>query len=401
VTTTRRRYSVRQARLALSLIVEPGDQRLAGLFEQCDPVEAVVALRGGGALPLASVPRAWRERAQAIDQVFDQARRDADAAAMRWVCPGDRDWPTSLDELEHLDPIAHTRGAPLGLWVRGRGSLRIVTEQSLAVVGARACTTYGAECASDMGADLTDRGWTVVSGAAFGIDACAHRGALAMGKPTVAVLACGVDVEYPRAHATLLGRISEDGLVVSEHAPKERPHKNRFLSRNRIIAALTRGTVVIEAAQRSGSLNTLHWADQLGRVTMAIPGPVTSAQSAGVHDCLRQGRAVLVTGAGDVIEEIAPLGQVSGPSDEDVAALRDTDFDLLPPAHRAVLEALEFRASHPFGTLIRRSRLSEDEARRAIGPLHRAGLIERQADGWVLVRRADLEVNRKASQKST
>ncbi len=185
-----------------------------------------------------------------------------------------------LDDLDHVEPLHGATGAPLGLWLRGVGHLAELCEQSVAIVGARDCTTYGAECASDLAADCADAGWTVISGAAYGVDGCAHRGAFLMNAPTVAVLACGADLDYPKAHGALIARIVEMGVVISEQAPGE-PPLNRFLSRNRLIAALTQGTVVIEAAERSGSLNTLNWADQLGRTTMALPGPVTSQQSPG------------------------------------------------------------------------------------------------------------------------
>ncbi|WP_396045225.1 DNA-processing protein DprA [Aeromicrobium sp. UC242_57] len=230
----------------------------------------------------------------------------------------------------------------------------------------------------------SDAGWTVVSGAAYGIDACAHRGAMAMGRPTVAVLACGVDVDYPKSHAALLARIAEEGLVVSEHAPGEPPMKQRFLSRNRIIAGLAAGTVVVEAADRSGSLNTLSWADQLGRVTMGVPGPVTSKASRGVHVSLREGRAILVTAAADVVEELNGLG--GQPAPVEVAT---TEFDRLPAMLRATLDGLDWRTSRSLLELAAVSRLGAREVRDALVVLERQGLASRQGSGWVLARRAD------------
>ena len=229
----------------------------------------------------------------------DQVLAAAAATGQRWVTPGQSEWPESLDDLaafgEDLDPIGGAMGAPLGLWVRGAGRLDELAATAIAVVGARTCTTYGAEVAGDLAADCADAGFTIISGAAFGIDAQAHRGALSLERPTIAVLACGTDVDYPRAHAAMLSRIGAEGLIVSEYPPGTPPLKHRFLARNRLIAGLSLAVVVVEAARRSGSLNTLHWADQLGRATMAVPGPVTSKQSGGTHEAIRNGKSVLVT----------------------------------------------------------------------------------------------------------
>ncbi|WP_208430956.1 DNA-processing protein DprA [Aeromicrobium yanjiei] len=374
----------RQERLALSLVVEPGDVRLRDLLRVHDPGRVLSAVRGEVQLPDEHLPEAWTERARDLADRVDRAMARAESTGLRWVCPGDGDWPTSLADLDHVLSLQGTAGAPLGLWVRGKGSLRALCDQAVAIVGARDCTTYGAEVASDLGADLTDAGWTVTSGAAYGIDGCAHRGALALGRPTVAVLACGADVDYPRSHSALLARIAEDGLVISEQAPGETPLKGRFLSRNRIIAGLSRGTVVVEAAVRSGSLNTLNWADQLGRTTMGVPGPVTSQSSGGVHVALREGKAVLVTSGQDVLEELGGLGaevsQVEGPT---------TAFDALSPAMRSALEGLDWRDARTPGQIATAVRLTGHEVHAALDRLEGLGLASRTSDGWVLVRRAD------------
>lgn len=282
------------ARLALALAAEPGDPRVRDLREHGDVASALREVLGGPS----STPE--------LERALDVARARAEAAGLRWVVPGDPQWPVQLDDLDHLEPLQGIAGSPLGLWLRGGARLDELAARSVAIVGARSCTTYGAEMAGEIAADLASIGHTVISGAAYGIDACAHRGALAVDRPTVAVLACGADVAYPRAHATLLDRIvDEGGLVASEQVPGGTPLKHRFLSRNRIIAALSQGTVVVEAALRSGSLNTLHWADLLGRTTMGLPGPVTSPRSAGVHAAVRGGKAVLVTEGRDVADELA------------------------------------------------------------------------------------------------
>ena len=375
----------RRDRIALSLVVEPGDPRLPVLLAEHEPGRVLSAIQGGAGIPGLRMPDAWTDRAHDLDLRLEECTARAARAGLRWVCPGDRGWPTSLDDLDHVDPLHGATGAPLGLWLRGPGDLGQLAERAVAIVGARDCTTYGAECASDLGADLTDDGWTVVSGAAYGIDGCAHRGALAMGKATIAVLACGADVDYPRSHSTLLDHIAADGLVVSEQAPGQTPLKGRFLSRNRIIAALSLGTVVVEAAARSGSLNTLHWADQLGRVTMALPGPVTSKASGGAHAAVRDGKAVLVTGSKDVLEELGGLG-----ADDSAEPILATEFDLLPPVVRMTLEGLAWRTSRPLDQIAIEARLSEREARKALAFLEQQGLAARSGPGWVLTRRADV-----------
>ena len=211
-----------------------------------------------------------------------------------------------------------------------------MVRRSVAVVGARACTPYGEHVAAEIGAGLADRGWTVVSGGAYGIDAAAHRGALAVDAPTVAVLACGVDVAYPAAHDRLLATVRAVGVVVSELPPGARPTRRRFLDRNRVIAALARGTVVVEAAVRSGALNTAGHAEGLSRTVMAVPGPVTSATSAGCHELLRTRAAALVTDAADVLDQVGDL--VVDASEPRRGEQRP--YDDLTRSHLRVLEAL-------------------------------------------------------------
>jgi DNA processing protein len=184
------------------------------------------------------------------------------------------------------------------------------------VVGARAATTYGCDVASSIAYELAERGVVVVSGAAYGIDGAAHRAALAAGGTTVAVLSSGVDRAYPVGHEALLERIAAQGAVVSEAPPGRHPSRARFLTRNRIIAAMSAGVVVVEAALRSGALNTAHWATQLSTHVMAVPGPVTSAMSAGPHRAVIDRGASLVTDAADVLELVSPVGvgtQAMGP----------------------------------------------------------------------------------------
>jgi len=284
-----------RARLELSLLTEPGDANLQVEVTEASVVEAVE-----------------RRRTPQLAAMVEHALTLADNAGMRWICPGMSEWPGALDDLNHVEPLNGAGGAPWGLWVRGTSRLDDLAGRGVAVVGARSCSTYGADVAGEIAADLADAGFIAISGAAYGIDACAHRGALAMRRPTVAVLACGADRAYPLAHTRLLEQIVDvGGLIVSEQPPGAEPLRHRFLSRNRIIAGLAHGTVVVEAARQSGSLNTLNWADRLGRSTMAVPGPVTSRRSAGSHIAVREGRAVLVTSAEDVLNELETVGVVT------------------------------------------------------------------------------------------
>ncbi len=378
--------SASQDRLALSLIVEPGDPRLRDLLLRHEPGEVLDSLHGREVPEDVPVPDAWAERRGALDRRLSAVVARAEASGLRWICPGDRGWPQALDDLDQADPFHGTAGAPLGLWLRGAGDLAELCGQSVAIVGARACTTYGAECASEVAGDCADADYTVISGAAFGIDSCAHRGALVMRKPTIAVLASGVDIDYPKAHTGLIARIAQSGLIVSEQAPGESPMKGRFLSRNRLIAALTQGTVVIEAARRSGSLNTLHWADQLGRLTMGLPGPITSQQSAGVHAAIRGGEAVLVGSGRDVVEELGGLGAESA----DELVQPSTGFDLLPPAAQRTLDGLDWARSRSLTEIAAGARLAASEVFTSLELLETRGYVTRLDAGWVLARRADV-----------
>jgi DNA processing protein len=301
----------------------------------------------------------------------------------RLVCPGDAEWPAELDALDQLPGgrADAEPGSPLALWVRGTGDLATVLRRAVAIVGSRAATAYGEHLASELAFALAERGWTVVSGAAFGIDAAAHRGSLAGGGPTVAVLAGGVDVPYPAAHADLIEDIARHGVVVSEVPPGSPPFRRRFLTRNRLIAAMSRGTVLVEAGYRSGALNTVRHARGLGRAVMAFPGPVTSAMSAGCHRLLRDHReeAVVVAGVDDVLEEVAPVGQLA-PRDEPTSGQRDGLHELV----RRLLDAMPARS--PVGAALLAQRIGQrpEVVMAMLGPLVVEGLVELRADGYRL-----------------
>lgn len=216
---------------------------------------------------------------------------------MRVIIPETPQWPSQLTDLE--------ANAPAQLWLGGTGHLRLLALRSVALVGARNATAYGVAMAGTLAAELTAAGWLVVSGAAFGIDSAAHRGALAAGGATVAVMAGGVDVPVPRSHAPLLERIADQGLLVAEYPPGTSPRKPSFLERNRLIAALTRATIVVEAGTRSGALNTADWASSIGRPVMAVPGPASSPTSRGTHRLIRDGAATLVRDVEDILAVLA------------------------------------------------------------------------------------------------
>lgn len=366
-------------RVLLTRVIEPGDEAGGRWVREFGIGEVVRRLRAGGAaLPGASGKR-WAglvARAEAA-----RPRRDLEAArdaGVRFVSPGGGEWPGQLDDLGDA--------RPLGLWVRGRPSLRMWALKSVAVVGARACTEYGAHMAATLAAGLAEQGWVVVSGGAYGVDGAAHRGALGAGGATVAVLACGVDRPYPRGHTRLISRIAEQGLVIGELPPGDHPTPSRFILRNRVIAALTRGTVVVEAAQRSGSLVTARAAQRLGRHTMGVPGPATSGLSAGVHDLLR-GEAVLVTDVADVVELVGDIGELA-PDRRGPVLPRD----LLEPATRQVLAALPGRGVARPDEIARSAQTAQDDAIARLYELRALGYVERHGDGWKLTRQAVMSV---------
>ncbi|MFJ4516286.1 DNA-processing protein DprA [Streptomyces sp. NPDC088816] len=363
------------ARVFLSRVLEPGDAVGGRWLRELGAVEVARRLRDGAPRLAGVSDKRWAglcARAARAEPGRDLAA--AREAGVRFVRPGDTEWPAQLDDLGDARPT--------GLWVRGRPSLRIWVLRSVAVVGARACTQYGAHMAAALAAGLAEQGWVVVSGGAYGVDGAAHRGALAAGGATVAVLACGVDRPYPRGHTELISRIAQQGLVVGELPPGDHPTPSRFIVRNRVIAALTRGTVVVEAAHRSGSLVTARAALRLGRHTMGVPGPATSALSAGVHELLRGG-AVLVTDAAEVVELVGDMGELA-PDRRGPVLPRD----LLEPDARQVLAALPARGGATPDEIARDARTTTDDAIAKLYELLSLGYVERHGEGWKLTRQA-------------
>ncbi|SNS06856.1 DNA processing protein [Geodermatophilus pulveris] len=384
--------AVRRARAWLSRAAEPGSVAFWRFVEDAGPVQAVRRLRAGRA------PDAVRAlvgaRAEQDASLADLLR--AQRCGARLVVPEDDEWPghplhclTLATGREPDDPRHHPARTvspvpPVALWVRGPARLDELAERSVAVVGARASTAYGEHVAAELGHQLGQRGWTVVSGGAFGIDAAAHRGALAADAPTVAVLACGVDRVYPAAHGALFHRIAESGLLVSEWPPGAAPHRHRFLVRNRLIAALTRGTVVVEAAARSGAQATARRAQRLGKQVMVVPGPVTSAMSVGCHELLRDTGlgAVLVAGAAHVAEAVGRLGEDLADPPPRPTGARDGLSDVAV----RVLDACPVRSGVSPERLARVAGCDVLDVLRVLPVLQLADLVECTDAGWRLAR---------------
>jgi DNA processing protein len=297
-------------------------------------------------------------RFEAFRNAFDAGayRTDLARRGIRWIGRSDPCFPPSLRSIH--DP-------PPGLFVRGGAALELLERPSVSVVGARACSDYGAHVAQRFAAELARAGVVVVSGLARGVDGWAHRGALDAGGVTVAVLGCGIDRDYPRAHSALAARICETGLVVSEYPPGVAPAPWRFPARNRIVAGLALATLVVEARERSGALITADLALEEGREVLAVPGPITSALSAGANALLRVG-ATPATAATDVLAALGIEPPVPEP----------------PPSvstgARAVLAALDDGATTA-DELGRAAALDPAAAAAALTELELAGLVREAA----------------------
>lgn len=376
------RRAERAARVSLSMLSEPGDLRLAGFVDRLGPEGLLAALRAGrGAdAEIRGLVADTALRAQQADGAAELER--AARLGIRFVVPGDDEWPPQLDHLAVAGQNHERGGVPLGLWVRGPLPLHSL-EGSVALVGSRSSTGYGEQTAGEVAAVVARAGRIVVSGGAFGIDQAAHRGAIGVHAPTVAVLACGADRIYPRAHSDLLQFIRETGAVISEVPLGAAPLRHRFLARNRLIAALTRGTVVVEAAQRSGALNTATWALRLNRVLMGVPGPVSSAASGGVHRLVRDGRAVLVCDGNDVLESVGSAGEHLV---EEVRS-PDTARDALPRRTRQVLDAVPVVQGASSTSVARTAGIELAAAQQALLDLEARGFVERAEAGWRLSER--------------
>lgn len=379
----------------LGFVSEPGDGvlgRLVAALGAIEVAEDLIADRASSEITAEAVERGavisvpevaaglqrWRPR---LDHAaFARGLGQAVRVGASLLVPRDADWPDGIRDLD-----AH---APLTLWVRGRVGALDETP-SVALVGARAATAYGEHVAIETAAGLVDRGFAVVSGGAYGIDGTAHRSALASGGTTVAFLAGGVDRFYPVGHEALLTRIADTGAVVSEMPCGAAPTRWRFLQRNRLIAAASQATVVLEAGMRSGSLNTAGHAAALGRPLGAVPGPVTSPASAGCHRLLREFDAICVTDAAQVAELVLPADAPRVPVGESGTHARADDRGLdLTEEERRVLEALGPRRARTVVELAERTGLGTSAVLGALGALDATGLARRVEDGWVRRRSA-------------
>ncbi|WP_250574943.1 DNA-processing protein DprA [Nonomuraea sediminis] len=370
-----------EARAALMRAADVGDPIMGRLLDHCGAHDTVTVIQKG-IIPepfatnesrealLQRRLRRWLARLEIADPAADLTA--GEQAGARLIIPGDQEWPTQLDQLGH--------GRPIGIWLSGTADLRFSCLKSVAVVGARAATSYGVHVASEFGVGLSETGWTVVSGGAYGIDGAAHRGALAADSPTVVVLACGVDISYPSGHHNLFAAVRDQGVIVSECPPGVPPTRGRFLIRNRLIAALSRGTVVVEAALRSGALNTAKHALALDRHLAAVPGPVTSDMSVGCHHLLRERKAICVTSPEEMIDLVGALGDDLAPNRRGPILPRDS----LSEPTRRVLDAIPTRASLGPAAIAVAAGVDLPTTLSALGSLSAAGFITRTPTGWRL-----------------
>ncbi|HEX2246550.1 MAG TPA: DNA-processing protein DprA, partial [Arthrobacter sp.] len=323
----------------------------------------------------------WQPRIKDLDPDRDLATIERLGGTI--LVPGDESWPAALADLELAEPLC--------LWIRGQHAHGIPpAERTVALVGSRDSTNYGNSATGDLAAGLTQKGYCVASGGAYGIDAQAHRSALAAAEPeqwpaTVAIMACGLDRYYPAGNEELLRTVASRGLLLSELPPGAAPTRWRFLQRNRLIAALAGTTVVVEARWRSGALNTAHHAAGLGRPVGAVPGSIYSANSAGTHRLLRDGSAVCVTDAAEVAELAGPID--AGAAEEQQAPLSDHDglrvedlllLDALPVRQGTTVEKLSAVAGLPVRAVLA-----------GLGRLEVMSLAQQDASGWRRQRRAE------------
>ncbi|GAB3633469.1 DNA-processing protein DprA [Microbacterium shaanxiense] len=356
------------ARVSWGVIAEPGDGVAGALIARLGAVDALRVALDDSRFALSDrvigeAQRRWRPRARQRDVV--RSLQGAHEVGARLLLPGDPEWPEAIDDLgEH---------APVLLWVRGDVGRLSMTER-VSIVGARAASAYGESVASEFAGDLAASGTLVVSGGAYGIDGAAHRAALGVGGGTVAFLAGGVDRAYPAGHQQLFERIRSTGAMVSELPCGAAPTKWRFLARNRLIAALGMATVVVEAGWRSGSLNTAGHAAALGRPLGAVPGPVTSAASAGCHRLLREYDARCVTST----EEVRELLGIDATRAGGGGAAR------VDPDQTRLIDAMSTRTPRSAAELARIAGLSEDRVRALLGLLSLEERVRGDEAGWRL-----------------
>ena len=361
----------------LSRVAEPPCPELAKLVARVGAVEAADRVRRG-------------EAGFAVEP-YVEARREVDCAQSdlesldrlggRLVTAEDNEWPLLAFVAFHGVADRARAAAPMVLWAVGPAALDEVACRAAALVGTRAATAYGESVAGDLAAGLVHRDVAVVSGGAYGIDGAAHRAALTCDGVTVAVLAGGLDVPYPAGHAAMLRRVAEQGLVLSEYPPGVRPARHRFLTRNRLVAALAGATVVVEAGARSGAANTAAWARSLGRSVCAVPGPVTSSASVGCHALLRAG-AHVVTRAEEVVELIGRTGELA--PEEPRAS---SPLDGLADEDKRVYDALPRRGARTADQVAVASGLPPRQVLGPLANLELLGLVVCRDGRWKLALR--------------
>ncbi|MFF2051517.1 DNA-processing protein DprA [Leifsonia sp. NPDC058194] len=372
----------RFARAVLSTMIEPGDTDAGALMGALGPIEAARCVVDGvdAADLLARVgadPSSARQRSRltgALERWRARGSAEAGARALemaahvhaRLLAPEDAGWPQGLPSLGAGEPVA--------LWVRGDPTRLERLDRSVSLVGARAATGYGEHVAMESAAGLGDRGFAVVSGGAYGIDGAAHRAAVASGHVTVAFLAGGVDRLYPAGHSDLLRRVGDTGLLIGELPCGSTPTRWRFLMRNRLIAAVSGATVVIEAGHRSGSLNTAGHAAEMGRPLGAVPGPVTSPASAGCHRLIREYAATCVTTVDEMAELADPIG-----AGRDAGYPEGADPD---SPDGVVLSAVRAGRGGDPEDLAHTTGLASRHVVAALGRLELAGAVRLTGRGW-------------------
>ncbi|MCG7610073.1 MULTISPECIES: DNA-processing protein DprA [Mycobacterium] len=370
---------VRRAWAYLSRVAEPPCAELTALVAKVGPVEAAGRVKAGDIEPeLFSRIEARRE--------LDCAVQDLDIIDRmggRLITPDDGEWPLLSFRALGVpkDRKRSNDHPPLVLWAAGPVRLDEAAERSAAIVGTRAATAYGEHVAAELAAGLVERDVTVVSGGAYGIDGAAHRAALACEGVTVAIVAGGIDNPYPAGHSALFHRIRQECLLISEYPPGVAPGRLRFLTRNRLVAALSGATVVVEAGLRSGAANTAAWAKLLGRSVCAVPGPVTSAASAGCHALLR-GDARLVGRAEEIVELVGRIGELAPQEEHPTGPL-----DQLAPAEKQVYDALPARGAHTVDEIAMLAALPPHQILGPLATLELAGLIEGVDGCWRIARR--------------
>lgn len=363
-----------EARMLLSCVVDPGDLDAARLLQTYTPTEIWTAVCKGR-------PAHWAARARKLD------RRAVELVMrlrnLRFITPGGDEWPDQVAALATCGEVQRLGGEPIGLWLRGPLRLPEQLTRSVAVVGSRAATAYGLSVAAEFGAGLGGAGYTTVSGGAYGIDAAAHNGAISVPFATVSLQAGGVDRPYPAGNSRLFDALVAEHLLVAEAPPGAHPTRYGFLARNRLIAGLAQGSVVVEAAIRSGARNTATWATKLGRPLMAVPGAITSATSVTSHELIRTSAAVLVTSVAEILQQVNPIA-----ADPELP-LDLSELDHLTRDQAAVFEAFPAGGTRTPAELAIGSGVDYPTCLAALAVLHDQGLVRRTRAGeWRIATRS-------------